>query len=299
MISGNATSEKEKINSTQMSVTKVSIKQVKYLPTIAGESDILKVMQLMPGVSAGAQGGTSMFVRGGDADQNLVLLDEATVYNVGHLFGFFSVFNSDAISDMTLVKGGFAPVYGSRLSSILDIRMKEGDASHFHGSGGVGLLSSRIMLEGPVINEKMSFLFSARRTYIDKFFSLMGSSLPYYFYDINAKLNYKISDNDRIFYSAYFGNDVLSFDEKDLDEPEDSAKGDFGLNFGFTLGNITNTIRWNHIYNSKLFSNISLINTNFDYKINGKLDANNVNITSNIIDFGIKADYDYFKSNTN
>jgi len=298
VISGNA-AEKEKINSTQMSVTKVSIKQVKYLPTIAGEADILKVMQLMPGVSSGAQGGTSMFVRGGDADQNLVLLDEATVYNVGHLFGFFSVFNSDAISDMTLVKGGFGSAYGGRLSSILDIRMKEGNANHVHGSGGIGLLSSRIMIEGPIKKEKMSFLFSARRTYIDKFFGLMGAQLPYYFYDINAKLNYKFSDKDRIFYSAYFGNDVLSFEESDFDKSNDSAKGDFGLNFGFTLGNITNTLRWNHIYNSKLFSNISLINTNFDYTIRGRFDDNNVNISSNIMDFGIKADYDYFLSNTN
>jgi hypothetical protein len=297
-ITADATTEKENLRSTEMSTTKVQVRDIKYIPAIAGESDILKVMQLLPGVTGGAQGSASLFVRGGDADQNLVLLDEATVYNVGHLFGFFSVFNSDAISDVTMIKGAFPPNYGGRLSAILDVRMKEGNSNEFHGAGGIGLLSSRIMFEGPVIKDKMSFLVSARRTYIDKVFQMVGMEIPYYFYDINAKMNYRISDDDRLFYSFYYGNDVLSFDENDV-APDDSTDEDLALNFGFILGNITNTLRWNHIYNSKLFSNISLVVTNFDYKINGSFEQNKVFINSNIMDVGIKADYDYFKNNTN
>jgi len=297
-ITADAATEKENLRSTEMSTTKVQVRDIKYIPAIAGESDILKVMQLLPGVTGGAQGSASLFVRGGDADQNLVLLDEATVYNVGHLFGFFSVFNSDAISDVTMIKGAFPPNYGGRLSAILDVRMKEGNSNKFHGAGGIGLLSSRIMFEGPVIKNKMSFLVSARRTYIDKVFRMVGMEIPYYFYDINAKMNYRISDDDRLFYSFYYGNDVLNFDENDV-APDDSTDEDLALNFGFILGNITNTLRWNHIYNSKLFSNISLVVTNFDYKINGSFEQNKVFINSNIMDVGIKADYDYFKNNTN
>lgn len=292
------TKETEQIRSSNMSTTTIQAKTVKHLPTIAGEQDLVKVMQLLPGVSGGTEGGTSLFVRGGDADQNLVLLDEATVYNVGHLFGFFSVFNSDAISDLTMTKGGFGANYGGRLSSILDVRMKEGNANKFHGSGGIGLLSSRLMLEGPIIKDKMSFLISGRRTYIDKVFSLVGTSLPYYFYDINAKVNYKLSKNDRLFYSFYMGRDVLKINE-DVSDSKDSSKQDLGLNFGFTLGNTTNTLRWNHIYNSKLFSNISFIATNFDYRISGHFDNNNLQINSKIFDLGVKADYDYFKDNFN
>ena len=162
--------ENERLRSADMSVTKIKAKSVKYIPTIAGETDLIKVIQLLPGVSGGAQGSTSMFVRGGDADQNLVLLDEATVYNIGHLFGFFSVFNPDAINDLTMIKGAFPSNYGGRLSSVLDVRMKEGNAGKFHGAGGIGLLSSRIMVEGPILKNKLSFLVSGRRTYIDQVF---------------------------------------------------------------------------------------------------------------------------------
>lgn len=286
----------EEVQSTEMATTRLQMSQVKSLPTIGGEMDVLKVVQLLPGVSGGVEGGTGLFVRGGDADQNLVLLDESTVYNVGHLFGFFSVFNPDALKDLTVIKGAFPAQYGGRLSSILDIRMKEGHANEFHGQGGIGLLSSRLTLEGPIKKDKASFLVAGRRTYIDQVFKLFGQTIPYYFYDVNGKANWKINDRDRLFYSIYFGSDVLKFDESDL---EDSASADLGLNFGFVLSNVTNTLRWNRIYNQKLFSNISLINTNFNYNINGKLGNNNVLIKSNIFDLGVKVDFDYYPSEKN
>jgi len=287
----------EELNSTQMSTIHVPMEQIAYIPSLGGETDILKVMQLMPGVSRGTEGTTGMFVRGGDADQNLVLLDEAPVYNVGHLFGFFSVFNSDAIKDMTMIKGGFPAHYGGRLSSILDIRMKDGHHNKFHGSGGVGLLSSKLTLEGPIVKEKASFLVSARRTYIDQVVSAVGSELPYYFYDLNAKLNVSISDKDRIYYSGYIGKDVLKF--SDTEQSEDGSEGALDFRFGFDLGNITNTLRWNHVYSSRLFSNVSLINTNFDYNINGKFDSNNLLIKSKIQDYTGKVDYQYYASPQN
>jgi hypothetical protein len=289
--------ENERLRSADMSVTKIQAKSVKYIPAIAGETDLIKVMQLLPGVSGGAQGSTSMFVRGGDADQNLVLLDEATVYNIGHLFGFFSVFNPDAINDLTMIKGAFPSNYGGRLSSVLDVRMKEGNAGKFHGAGGIGLLSSRIMVEGPIINNKLSFLVSGRRTYIDQVFRMVGMSVPYYFYDLNAKMNYKFSKKDRLYYSFYLGRDVLQINDKDIDTT--SSNESQVLDFGFSLGNTTNTLRWNHIYNSKTFSNVSLIVTNFDYNINGEYDNNKLHINSKIFDIGLKADFDYFKNNEN
>ena len=306
VVTGTKTKAKEELESTDMSSTKLSIGQIKHIPTIGGETDIIKVVQLLPGVSSGLEGTSGMFVRGGDADQNLVLLDESTVYNIGHLFGFFSVFNPDAIKDMTMIKGAFPAQYGGRLSSILDIKMNEGNLNKFHAKGGIGLLSSRLTLEAPIIKEKMSFLISGRRTYIDQVFKAVGLNVPYYFYDLNTKLNYKISDKDRIFYSGYFGNDVLRFNENDSNDKgsgKDSTETDstaaVGFDFGFTLGNFTNTIRWNHIYNNKLFSNISFISTSFDYNIRGQVGNNVVQVNSNIVDFGLKADWDYFVNEKN
>lgn len=293
IIQAEATKESEELKSTQMSREKMDMAQMKNIPSIGGEVDILKVAQLLPGVQAGTEGGTDMFVRGGDADQNLVLLDEATVYNVGHLFGFFSVFNPESIRDMTMIKGAFPADYGGRLSSVLDVRMKEGNNNDFHGSGGIGLLSSRLTLEIPVIKEKGSVLIAGRRTYIDQVFKLTGIVLPYYFYDLNLKANYQISKNDRIFYSLYYGKDVLAFN----DEATDSTGESSTLGFGFNLGNWTNTIRWNHIYSAKMFSNISLINTNFKYDIYGNAFNNQIGISSNVTDFGVKADFDYFYNN--
>lgn len=285
----NRTAQEEIHNSTQMSAIKIPIKDIKYIPSIGGESDVIKVVQLMPGVQKGGEGGTGMYVRGGDVDQNLVLLDEATVYNIGHLFGFFSVFNQDAIKDMTLYKGAFPSKYGGRLSSVLDIRMNEGNNQKIHGSGGVGLLSSRLMIEAPLVKDKGSFMIAGRRTYIDQVFKWVGSFLPYYFYDLNAKFNYKINDKNHIYFSSYVGNDVLSFDQGDVKE-------DALFNFGFTLGNITGTLRWNQIINNKKFANYSLFYTNFDYNISGIVQDNSLYISSAINDYGGKADFEHFKS---
>ena len=283
------TAQEEIHNSTQMSAIKIPIKDIKYIPSIGGETDVIKVVQLMPGVQKGGEGGTGMYVRGGDVDQNLVLLDEAPLYNIGHLFGFFSVFNQDAIKDMTLYKGAFPSKYGGRLSSILDIRMTDGDMKKIHGQGGVGLLSSRLMLEGPVLKNKGSFMIAGRRTYIDQMFKWIGSFLPYYFYDVNAKFNYKINDKNHLYLSSYVGNDLLSFDQSDVKE-------DALFNFGFTLGNITGTARLNSIINDRLFANYSLIYTNFDYDITGKFDENSLFISSAINDYGAKADFEFFKN---
>jgi len=301
VITAEKSRQEKELRSTDMSTTKLQMEQIKNLPSLGGEVDIIKVVQLLPGVQGGTEGSTGMFVRGGDADQNLVLLDEATVYNIGHLFGFFSVFNSDAIRDMTMIKGGFPSNYGGRLSSILDIRMKDGHDNKIHGAGGIGLLSSRITLEGPILKDKASFLISARRTYIDKVLKLANLFVPYYFYDLNGKAQYKINDKNRLFYSIYYGKDVLAFDGQDVDdqtEPaeQDTSAADLGLGFGFNLANLTNTVRWNHIYGDKLFSNVSLISTAFNYDINGKLGSNNIAIRSNIFDLGMKADWDYFKN---
>ena len=284
------TPQEEIHKSTQMSTIKIPIKDVKYIPSLGGESDVIKVIQLMPGVQKGGEGGTGMYVRGGDVDQNLVILDEAPLYNIGHLFGFFSVFNQDAIKDITLYKGAFPSNYGGRLSSIVDIRMNDGNINEFHGKGGLGLLSSRLMLEGPVKKNKGSFMIAGRRTYIDQIFKWIGSFLPYYFYDINAKLNYKINNNNHLYISSYIGNDLLSFDQSAVEE-------NALFNFGFTLGNITGTVRWNQVVNDRLFANYSLIHTNFDYNINSEYDnENELYISSAINDYGGKADWEFHKN---
>ncbi|NJC26305.1 TonB-dependent receptor [Neolewinella antarctica] len=294
---GRSSTELEDIRSTQTSTVTIPIDEIRTIPSLGGEVDIIKVIQLMPGITRGGEGSTGMFVRGGDADQNLVLLDEAVVYNIGHLFGFFSVFNPDALRDVTVTKGGFPAHYGGRLSSVLDVRMKEGNNQHYRVEGGIGLLSSRLTIEAPIVKNKASFLISGRRTYIDQAFGLIGSDVPFYFYDLNAKLNYEISERDHLYFSSYFGNDVLSFkDNKLSDEVSEDEDGsiDLNLNFGFELGNFTQTVRWNRIYNPKLFSNLSLIRTAFDYNIDGKVGENAILIKSAIQDFGAKIDYTNF-----
>jgi hypothetical protein len=292
------TDKEAELRSPEMSITRIQVKNITKLPSISGEVDIIKVMQLLPGVSGGLEGTTGMFVRGGDADQNLVLIDESTVYNIGHLFGFFSVFNPDAIKDMTIIKGAFPSNYGGRLSSILDIKMKEGHDKKIHGQGGIGLLSSRLTLEGPIVKEKASFLISGRRTYIDQVFKISGSNLPYYFYDFNGKVNVKLNKNNRLFYSTYLGKDILSFNSSN-ENGNSQEESDEKFGFGFKLGNHTNSLRWNHIYNEKLFSNLSFISTSFKYDILGSFGSNNISIRSNIIDLGLKADYDWYKSEKN
>ena len=293
---------KEEVQSTQMSVIRLRAKEIEKIPAIGGEVDLIKVAQLLPGISRGGEGATGMYVRGGTDDQNLVLLDGATVYNIGHLFGFFSVFNNDAIRDMTIIKGGFPAQYGGRLSSVLDVRMKEGDLQKWHGAGGIGLLSSRLTFSGPIIKDKLAIMVSGRRTYIDQVLKLTGANLPYFFYDLNAKLSYKISRKDRLFFSTYVGDDVLDFNETVGEGAGAENVNDIGneLNFGFNLGNITSTLRWNHIYNQdKLFSNITLFQTSFDYDIRGAFLGNNLLIRSSIRDIGMKATWDYFPNPDN
>lgn len=293
VVSAESSKEKEEVKSTQMGMISLPIEQIKHVPCIGGEVDIIKVMQLMPGIKRGGEGQTGMYVRGGDADQNLILVDEATVYNVSHLFGFFSVFNNDALKDVMIYKGGFPASYGGRLSAVMDIRMKEGDMQKYHVDGGIGLLSSHLTVQGPIIKDTASFIISGRRSYIDQVFKLAYSKnvLPYYFYDINAKVNYKITNRDRIYMSSYIGDDVLAFKQK-----ADSSL----LDFGFYLGNITGTLRWNHLYkNDQLFSNISLIYTRFRYDVHGDFANNSVLVKSSIQDLGAKADYNYYKSSGN
>lgn len=288
-------SEREDLRSTQTSSIVIPIDQMKTIPSLGGEVDIIKVIQLLPGVTRGGEGGTGMFVRGGDADQNLILLDEAVVYNIAHLFGFFSVFNPDALKDVTVVKGGFPTQYGGRLSSVLDVRMKEGNNQNYRVEGGIGLLSSRLTVQAPLVKDKASFLISGRRTYIDQVLAVTGRELPYYFYDFNAKVNYKLSDRDHLFLSSYFGKDILSFKDDNVGEAvseDEEEEGDnLDLNFGFQLGNFTQTLRWNRIYNPKLFSNLSLIHTSFNYDINGRVEENAILISSAIRDFGAKLDF--------
>ncbi|GAB5410150.1 MAG: TonB-dependent receptor [Balneolaceae bacterium] len=285
----------EEVNSTTMSTFSIRPEEIQNIPTLGGEADLIKIAQLLPGVTSGNEGTSGMFVRGGTDDQNLVVLDDAVVYNLGHLFGFFSVFNADAIKDVDIIKGGFSADYGGRLSSVMDVRMNEGSQQRYNLRGGLGLLTSRLTIDGPLIEDRMSFMIAARRTYIDRIFQLVGSNLPYYFYDYNAKLNYKINNNDRIYFSSYFGDDVLAFDET-----AGENEGDEDLNFGFKLGNFTSTLRWNHIYsNQKLFSNVTLHQTRFKYDIQGDFIDNSLLIRSQIQDVGLKADWQYFESTEN
>jgi hypothetical protein len=281
----------ELIKNTEVSVLRLDIKQAKHLPAIGGETDVLKVAQLLPGINRGTEGGTNFFVRGGDGDQNLIAVDEATVYNPGHLFGFFSVFNPDVIKEMTIYKGGFPANYSGRLSSITDIRTIDGDKSKLHVNGGIGMLSSRLMIEGPLWKNKASFIIAGRRSYIDKVFKLVGQDIPFYFYDLNAKININFSPKDRLYLSSYFGNDVLKIKGND----SDSANA-FG--FGYQLGNFTQSIRWTHIYNPKLFGNLSVVHTEFKYDITGRFGSSNILVKSAVEDYGIKYDFQFFKNSS-
>lgn len=288
---------KEEVNSTKMGEINIQAKEIKNIPVLGGESDLIKVAQLMPGVARGSEGGTGMYVRGGTDDQNLVLMDEATVYNVGHLFGFFSLFNTDAVKNVKIIKGGFPANYGGRLSSIVDVRTNDGSSRKYSVRGGIGLLSSRLTVEGPIVKEKLSFLASGRRTYIDQIFKLVKMPLPYYFYDLNFKLKYTPNENNKFYLSNYYGNDVMDFS---------GDRNDENVKFGFKLGNITTTLRWNHAYSNRLFSNISLISTRFSYDISAEYQGQSfvdtslnqqtktsLFIQSKINDIGLKADWDY------
>lgn len=272
----------ENVTKNEMGATSIDIKTANALPVIFGEKDVIKAIQLTPGVKSSGDGNSGFYVRGGSADQNLILLDEATVYNASHLLGFFSTFNSDAIKDVTLYKGSMPAEYGGRLSSVLDVKMNEGNNQTYHVSGGIGLISSKLNVEGPIQKGKSSFLISARRTYADLFLKLSpdegirNSSL--YFYDLNAKMNYEINENNKIYLSGYFGKDVLGY--KNL--------------FGFNWGNITGTLRWNHIINSKFFSNTSFISSNYRYVVSVTNNNVDFDIKSNIQDINLKQDFTYY-----
>lgn len=277
--------EDKNIRSNEMSVEKISIKDVSSIPVLFGENDVIKVLQLLPGVKSAGEGNSGFFVRGGNSDQNLILLDEAPVYNASHLLGFFSVFNPDAIKDLTLYKGGMPAEYAGKLSSVVDIRMKEGNSKHFSALGGIGTISSRLTIEGPIVKDKGSFIVSGRRMYLDAFTGLSSNetinNATLYFYDFNLKVNYQFGEKNRLFVSGYFGRDK------------------FGLanRFNINYGNATATVRWNHLYNEKLFSNTSFIYSDYDSEIN--IEAAGFRINSKIQDFTLKQDVDFFWNEKN
>jgi len=279
--------EDQNVTSTSMSVTKLDMGEIEKIPVLFGEKDVMKTIQLMPGVKTAGEGNSGFYVRGGSLDQNLVLLDEAPVYNPSHLLGFFSVFNSDALKDVTLYKGGMPAEYGGRASSVMDIKMKDGNSKDFGVSGGIGLISSKLTVEGPIVKDKGSFIISGRRTYADLFLPLSGDealeNTSLYFYDLNAKANYQLNENNRIFLSGYFGRDKFAFSE----------------NFGFDWGNATGTLRWNHIFSDRLFSNTSLIYSDYDYKIAIGDSDEGFSLTSTINDWNLKQDFSWFANNNN
>ncbi|MCE3296519.1 MAG: hypothetical protein K0R65_2233 [Crocinitomicaceae bacterium] len=268
-----------------MGVERLDPKEIAKIPVLFGEKDIIKTMQLLPGVKSAGEGNSGYFVRGGGADQNLILLDEAPVYNASHLLGFFSTFNSDAIKDAVLYKGNQPANFGGRLSSVLDIKMNEGNSKRYNVSGGLGLISSRLNVEGPIVKDKSSFLITGRRTYADLFLkaSEKFKENTLYFYDLNAKLNYRLSKKDRLYLSGYFGRDVLGV----------------GKTFGIDWGNATGTLRWNHIVNEKLFSNTSFIYSAYDYNISITSGIVDFDVISRIQDFNLKQEFQYFANTRN
>lgn len=289
-----ANSFQEQLNSTEMSVEAITTKEAKLIPVLLGESDILKTIQLKPGIPSGSEGTGGLFVRGGGADQNLIVLDEAIVYNASHLFGFFSTFNTDAVKDLKLYKGGFPAQYGGRLSSVIDVKLKEGNNKKFSGSGGIGLISSRLTLEGPIQKGKSSFMVSGRRTYFDLITRGINNAnadnpdfdqIPdYYFYDLNTKVNFDLGEKDRIFLSGYFGRDVFGFNSDFFD-------------FTFDWGNATGTARWNHIFSPKLFANTTFTFSDYQYNIRNEVTGFSFEIGSDIQDASLKTDFFYNPNN--
>lgn len=271
----------DNVSQNKMSVVKIDVKQVKKIPILLGEVDIIKAIQLLPGVQAAGDGSTNFIVRGGNIDHNLVLLDEAVVYNPSHVLGFFSTFNGDAVKDFEIYKGGIPAQYGGRLASVLDVHMKDGNSKKLGVTGGIGILSSRLTVEAPIIKNKSSFLISGRRSYFDVFFPLDKrlSDVTAYFGDLNIKLNYAISDKDKIYLSGYFGRDDLGF----------------ASTFGFGWGNKTGTLRWNHVFTDKLFVNTSLVYSRYDYNFDINISENlNFSRINYIDDLNLKIDGNYF-----
>jgi hypothetical protein len=286
-----ANSAREMVNSTQMGVNEVTAKEAKEIPVIFGEVDLLKVLQLKPGVQSGGEGSSGIYVRGGGSDQNLFVLDEAPVYNPSHLFGFFSTFNADAIKNVVLYKAAFPAEYGGKLSSVIDVSMREGNRKKFSGTGGLGLISSRLTLEGPIVKDKGSFLISGRRTYIDLITGLINeinrdnpnfNQIPdYNFYDLNAKFNYDLNDRNKVFLSGYFGRDVFQFKNEDI-------------SFDFFWGNASATARWNNILSPKLFVNHAFTFSDYNYTIATKFQEFGFELGSGIRDFNLKSDFSWY-----
>ncbi len=271
------------VKALEMSVNKLDIKTLTKLPPLLGETEILRGIQLLPGVTSVGEGAAGFNVRGGSIDQNLVLLDEAPVYNSSHLFGFFSVFNPDAVKDVKLYKGGIPARYGGRLSSILDVRMKEGNSKQLEIKGGVGTIFSRLSVEAPIIKDKSSFIVAARRSYIDvlsaPFLNEDVGSPVLNFYDLTLKTNYKVSDKDQVFLSGYFGRDNFGF----------------GESAGFNWGNQTGTVRWNHLFSDKLFANLTTYYSNYDYQINfGNTSEDSFDWNAKIKNYSIKPEFSWF-----
>ena len=290
VVEGSVTLE-QKLKSTQMGVEHLSIQEAKLLPALFGEVDILKTLQLKPGVQSGGEGTSGLFVRGGSADQNLVLLDNAVVYNPNHLFGLFSVFNSDAVQGVDLYKSGFPAQFGGRLSSVVDVKLREGDRQHYVATGGVGLISSRLTFEGPIRKGKGSFIVSGRRTYFDIFTRALNkanekkenySPIPdYYFYDFNAKANYTLGAKDQLFLTGYLGRDVFGF----------NSPG--GFNFNFSWGNTIGTLRWNHVFSPRLFLNTTVSVSDYKYDLTNRLDQFSFTLGSRITDYSGRTDLEY------
>lgn len=279
--------EDENITSVEMSVEKIDVQTIKKIPQLLGEADIIRSIQLLPGVTTVGEGATGFNVRGGNIDQNLILLDESPVFSSSHLFGFFSVFNADAIKDAKLYKGGIPAKYGGRLSSVLDIRQKEGNMKQLGVSGGVGLLFSRLTIEAPIVRNKVSFIVSGRRSYFDIFFPLANDETiqdsRLFFYDLNGKINWTINDRNRVFVSAYTGDDV--FNLVDL--------------FNTRWGNRTGSVRWNHLFSEKLFSNFTGVYSNYNYQLGVDQDALGFDWRANIINYSLKSDFTYYLNPNN
>lgn len=287
VISSERAEEDRNVQRVEMSRNDIDVGLVKKTPALFGEPDILKTVQMMPGVISAGEGTSSYFVRGGGADQNLILIDEAPIYDPSHFFGLFSVFNADVIKDSELYKGGIPSQFGGRLSSILDVRTNDGNNQKFAGSATIGTLASKVLLEGPLQKDKASFLLSARRSYADVFLQFSpdedARNNQVYFYDINAKVNWKPNNNNRFFLSTYLGRDAFNFENE----------------FGFNWGNATTTFRWNHLFNERLFSNTTLIASNFDYQLESQATASEFDWKANLQEFSFKEDITYFVSPKN
>lgn len=270
----------DNLSKAQMGAETLEMSKLEKIPVVFGERDLIRAFTTFPGVKSSSEAGGGISVRGGATDQNLILLDEANVYNASHLLGFFSTFNPDALKDATIIKGNSPANYGGRLASVLDVKMKEGNNKDFGVNGGIGMISSRLTVQGPLKKDKSSFIVSGRRTYADLFLKMTDDfkDTKLYFYDLNAKANIRLNEKNKLFLSGYFGRDVLGF----------------GDNFGVNWGNATGTIRWNHLWSKKVFSNTSVIYSDYDYKIELGANNNSFEVSSNVKDLSLKQDFSWY-----